>query len=78
MAKPELLAVSWLAPSDIAERATHRFGKCSECGDTIAVERANPINETDGALYRAFREHVRLKHKEDSSGASAGNFRVTS
>ena len=40
--KPELTDVGWLGPRDEDEmdRASHRFGKCSECHETICVEKA--------------------------------------
>jgi hypothetical protein len=49
------------------DRASHAFGKCSECREIICVEKAgaDPPNtqpETNKVLYEAFRTHVKLKH----------------
>jgi hypothetical protein len=40
MKKPELTDVGWLGPKDEMDRASHRFGKCSECHEIICVERS--------------------------------------
>ncbi len=45
------------------DRASHRFGKCSECHETICVEKAvtdgpSTGQETNEMLYEAFRTHV--------------------
>ena len=67
MKKPELTDVGWLGPKDEMDRASHRFGKCSECHEIICVEKVvtdteNTQPETNEILYRAFRTHLRLKH----------------
>jgi hypothetical protein len=54
------------------DRASHLFGKCSECDEIICVEKAvaekqNTQQETDEMIYKAFRTHVKLKHSEDAS-----------
>ncbi len=40
MKKPELTAMDWLGPREEMDRASHRFGKCSECNEIICVEKA--------------------------------------
>jgi hypothetical protein len=75
MKKPELTAVGWLGPRDEMDRASHRFGKCSECHEIVCVEKAvtdaqNTQPETNEMLYKAFRTHVKLKHSEDASQAA--------
>lgn len=70
MKTPELTNVGWLGPRDEMDRASHRFGKCSECHETICVEKAvtdGPSTgpETNEMLYEAFRTHVKLKHSEE-------------
>jgi hypothetical protein len=72
MATPKLINVSWLGPKDEMDRASHLFGKCSECDEIICVEKAvaekqNTQQETDEMIYKAFRTHVKLKHSEDAS-----------
>ena len=57
------------------DRASHLFGKCSECHETICVEKAvadkqNTQQETNEMIYKAFRTHVKLKHSEDASQAA--------
>lgn len=69
MKTPELTAVGWLGPKDEMDRASHRFGKCSECHEIVCVEKAvtdpqDTLPETTEVLYAAFREHVKLKHSE--------------
>jgi len=76
MKKPELTDVGWLGPRDEMDRASHRFGKCSECHEIICVEKAvteGPSTqlETSEMLHKAFRTHVKLKHSEDASQAAA-------
>jgi hypothetical protein len=76
MKKPELTSVGWLGPRDEMDRASHRFGKCSECHEIVCVEKAvtdaqDTQLETTDMLYRAFRAHVKLKHSEDSKRAAA-------
>ena len=70
MKKPKLTDVGWLGPRDEMDRASHRFGKCSECHDTICVEKAVTDGQSTGpeaneTLYEAFRAHVKLKHSEE-------------
>jgi hypothetical protein len=72
MKTPELTYVAWLGPREEMDRASHRFGKCSECLEIICVEKAvtdtqNTQPETNEMLYKAFRAHVKLKHSEDFS-----------
>jgi len=72
MKKPELTEVGWLGPKDEMDRASHRFGTCSECHEIICVEKAvtdtqNTQPETTEMLYTAFRNHVELKHSEDQA-----------
>jgi hypothetical protein len=67
MKTPELTNVGWLGPRDEMDRASHRFGKCSECNETICVEKAvtdgpSTREKTNETLYEAFRTHVKLKH----------------
>jgi hypothetical protein len=52
------------------DRASHRFGKCSECHGIICLEKAvtegpNTPQQTSEMLYEAFRTLVKLKHSED-------------
>jgi len=70
MKKPELTDVGWLGPRDEMDRASHRFGKCSECHEIICVEKAvtdgpSTQRQTSEMLFEAFRKHVKLKHSED-------------
>jgi hypothetical protein len=70
MKKPELTAVGWLGPRDEMDRASHRFGNCSECHEVICVEKAvtdgpSTQGQTTEMLNEAFRTHVKLKHSED-------------
>jgi hypothetical protein len=67
MKKPELTDAGWLGPRDEMDRASHRFGRCSECHEIICVEkvvtdRQNTRSETNEMLDNAFRAHVNLKH----------------
>ena len=76
MKKPQLTDLGWLGPRDEMDRASHRFGKCSECHEIICVEKAvadtqNTKPETTDTLYEAFHTHVKLKHSEDASQAAA-------
>jgi hypothetical protein len=75
MKKPELTDVGWLGPKEEMDRASHYFGKCSECQEIICVEKAvtdtgNTEPETTEMLSNAFRAHVKLKHSEDFSQAA--------
>jgi hypothetical protein len=70
MKKPELTDMAWLGPKEEMDRASHRFGKCSECHEIICVEKAvtdgpSTQGKTSEVLYEAFRAHVKLKHSED-------------
>jgi hypothetical protein len=69
MKKPELTYVAWLGSREEMDRASHRFGKCSECLKIICVvtDTQNTQPETNEMLYKAFRAHVKLKHSEDFS-----------
>ena len=76
MKKPELSSMGWLGPREEMDRASHRFGKCSECHEIICVEKAVTASqdtqaETTEMLHQAFRTHVKLKHSEDSGRAVA-------
>jgi hypothetical protein len=75
MTKPELTDVNWLGPRDDMDRASHRFGKCSECHEIICVEKAvtdgpSTQRQTNETLYEAFRAHAKLKHSEDFNVAA--------
>jgi len=75
MKKQELTDVGWLGPKDEMDRASHLFGKRSECYEIICVEKAvadeqNTQEETNEMIYKAFRTHVKLKHSEDVSQAA--------
>ena len=48
MKRPELTDMAWLGPRDEMDRASHRFGKCSECHGIICIEKA----VTDGPSTR--------------------------
>jgi hypothetical protein len=70
MKKPELTDVGWLGPRDEMDRASHRYGKCSECHGIICVEEAvtqgpSTQQQTSEMLYEAFRIRVKLKHAEE-------------
>jgi len=70
MKKPELTDTAWLGPKEEMDRASHRFGKCSECHEIICVEKAvtdgpSTHAKTSEMLHEAFRAHVKLKHSED-------------
>ena len=76
MKKPQLTTIGWLGPKDEMDRASHRFGKCSECNEIICVEKAVASEQdihvqTNEALYEAFHSHVNSKHSADSK-APAG------
>ena len=67
MKKPELIDTGWLGPRSEMDRASHRFGKCSECHKIICVEKAvaegpSSQRETSRMLDKAFRAHVELEH----------------
>ena len=75
MKRPELTNVGWLGPRDEMDRASHRFGKCSECSETICVEKAvtdgpSTKEKTNETLYDAFRTHVKLKHSGEFNFAT--------
>ena len=70
MKRPELTGMGWLGPRDEMDRASHLFGKCSECGEVICVEKAvtdgpSTLPQTNETLYEAFRKHVKVKHSEE-------------
>jgi hypothetical protein len=75
MATPKLIDVSWLGPKDEMDRASHLFGKCSECFEIICVEKAvadkqDTQQETNEMIYKAFGSHLKLKHSGDASQAA--------
>lgn len=52
------------------DRASHFFGKCSECHAIICVEKVvtdgpSTQSRTNEMLYEAFHTHVKLRHSED-------------
>ena len=52
------------------DRASHRFGRCSECHEIICVEKAvtdgpSTHGKTSQILDEAFRIHIKLRHSED-------------
>jgi hypothetical protein len=54
------------------DRASHHFGRCSECHEIVCVEKAvtDPQDtqpETTKMLDEAFRAHVKFQHFEDFS-----------
>ena len=67
MKKPELTDVGWLGPRDEMDRASHRFGKCSEitCVEKVVTDGPSTLGQTSEMLYQGFRTHVKLKHSED-------------
>jgi hypothetical protein len=72
MKKPELTDMGWLGPKDEMDRASHLFGKCSECREIICVEKAKADRQRTGqetreVLDELFRTHLKLKHSEDRS-----------
>jgi hypothetical protein len=72
MKTPELRDVGWLGPRDEMDRASHRFGKCSECHEIICIEKAvadkdNTQQQTSEMLFKAFYSHITLKHSEKPS-----------
>jgi hypothetical protein len=72
MKTPELRDVGWLGPRDEMDRASHRFGKCSECNEIICIEKAvadkdNTQQQTSEMLFKAFYSHVTLKHSGEAS-----------
>ena len=76
MKKPELTVVGWLGPRDEMDRASHRFGKCSECHEIICVEKAvtdgpSTWQGTSESLYEAFRTHVKQKHSKEFNLAAS-------
>jgi hypothetical protein len=78
MKTPELTDMVWLGPKSEMDRASHLFGKCSACDESICVEKVvadgpSIQQETRERLDKAFRAHVRLKHSEDASRAAAGS-----
>jgi hypothetical protein len=56
MKKPELTDMAWLAPKNAMDRASHRFGKCSECreltpDDLRQIDSATSKIPVQGARY---------------------------
>jgi len=71
-----LTDMAWLGPKQEMDRASHRFGKCSECHEIICVEKAvtdgpSTHRETSKKLDEAFRVHVKLEHSDFSQGDAA-------
>jgi hypothetical protein len=69
MKKPDLTDMGWLGPKDEMDRASHRFGRCSECHEIICVEKTvtdgpSTLRQTSERLLEAFRKHADLKHFE--------------
>jgi hypothetical protein len=65
MKKPELTDLGWLGPRDEMDRASHRFGRCSECYEIICVENGpSTLGQTSERLLEAFRKHSDLAHIE--------------
>ncbi|MGA7926956.1 MAG: hypothetical protein WCA20_13260 [Candidatus Sulfotelmatobacter sp.] len=63
MKKPELTDVGWLGPRNEMDRASHRFGNCSEyheitCVEKVVTEGASTQQQTSEMLYEAF-SHTR-------------------
>ncbi len=57
------------------DRASHLFGKCSECHEIICVEKAvadkqNTQQQTNEVINKAFRTHAKLKHSENADQAA--------
>ena len=70
MKNPKLTDVAWLGPRDEMDRASHYFGRCSECNEIICVAKAvtdgpSTQRETSEMLHEAFRTHSKLRHSED-------------
>jgi len=70
MKNPKLTDVAWLGPRDEMDRASHYFGKCTECHEIICVAKAvtdgpSTQRETSEMLHEAFRTHAKLRHSED-------------
>lgn len=70
MKRPELTKMGWLGPRNDMDRASHRFGECSDCREVICVEKAvidgpSTLSQTNEQLEEAFRTHMKLKHTED-------------
>ena len=64
------------------DRASHRFGKCSECQEIICVEKAvtdgpSTQQQTSEMLYETFRTHVKLKHGPSTSDFNLAAVRAT-
>jgi hypothetical protein len=76
MKKPELTGAGWLGPRDEMDRASHRFGKCSQCKEIVCVEKAvadgpSTQRETSKMLHNAFDTHVKLNHPENYNLAAS-------
>jgi hypothetical protein len=73
MKKPELTDMGWLGPKDEMDRASHLIGKCSECHETLCVEKAKADRqqtqlETREVLDQVFRAHIKLLSDHFKSG----------
>jgi hypothetical protein len=76
MRTQQLTDVGWLGPRIEMDSASHRFGRCSECHESICVEKVvtdseSTQTETTEILYRVFRAHAALKHSEDMNRSAA-------
>jgi hypothetical protein len=76
MKKPELTDAGWLGPRSEMDRASHRFGKCSQCKEIICVEKVvadgpRTQRETSKILSKAFDTHVKLNHSENYTQAAS-------
>jgi hypothetical protein len=74
MKTPELIETGWLGPRNEMDRASHRFGKCSQCHEIICVEKAvtdglSTQPDTSEMLHKAFRTHVEMTHSVDASAS---------
>jgi hypothetical protein len=70
MKKAELTDMGWLGPRNEMDRASHRYGKCSNCHEIICIEKAvtdgpSTQGKTSEVLLEAFRIHLKLKHSEN-------------
>ena len=64
MKNPKLTDVAWLGPRDEMDRASHYFGRCTECDEIICVAKAvtdgpSTQRETSEMLHEAFRAHAK-------------------
>lgn len=54
------------------DRASHHFGRCSECREIICVEKAvtdgpSTLRQTSERLFEAFRKHADLVHTRSAA-----------